>query len=235
MDLGAVLGAALSAGSVAVARYAHELWGERALHAALAWLDEPQAEARTLGEVWRTILRSRSIDTMAWFKAEGRPLRTDTLRLLPEVTNPRDPVLDGVPTSRLAEWARRVSQEPESRADTDVLALLLAIGLRREDEGACDLVVAAFPRVHESLLRSGLSWRAWGWLEPLMPSKDWFFSLDWDKADKLRRALFVRFTENDWPARNLRHAAHDEQARRYLRKTATTTGPWERIAREGMG
>ena len=235
IDVSRLLGAALSAGSTAIVGDAYEFWGKRVVHAALAWVDDSPSEVRALGERWRALLRSCIADTIEWLGTEGKPARTETLGLLPDLVDVGDPSLDKVPSARLTEWARRVSQADESRADTEVLAFLLAIGLAREDEAACDLVVAAFPVVHEALLLSRLGWKAWSWLEPLMPSKDWFFSRDWDKADKLRRSLFVRIARNDWPAECMRAAAYSEQARCYLKKTAATSTSWKRIAREGFG
>ena len=77
-------------------------------------------------------------------------------------------------------------------------------------------------------------WTEWSWLEPLMPAKDWFFSRDWDKADKLRRALFECFSVQGWSPHRLEEAAYNSQARLYLRTTAQREDRWEKIVREGM-
>jgi GTPase-associated protein 1, N-terminal domain type 1 len=234
VDITRLLVAALSADTADVVSDAIECWGDQVMQVALAWLDDPTAQDRALGPRWVAMLRSRVADTMDWLGTEGRPMRTRTLRLLPNLVQPRDPLLERIPSPTLANWARRVNEENLSGPQTDTLAFFLTVGLSRDDRAACDLIAIAFPAVHEALLSSRLNWSAWSWLEPLMPSKDWFFSLDWDRADKLRRALLVRISEHGWPAECVRAAAYSDEARSYLKKTATNHASWERIVSEGL-
>ena len=159
----------------------------------------------------------------------------ETLLLLTEIAGPKDVKLARSSDLALARWRQLAASTSKSNDDaTRVLAYLLAIGLRREDEHACDLVVACFPAVHEALLDGRLGWAEWLWLEPLVPSEYRFFSRDWDKADKLRRALLERFSVQGWAPRRLAEAAYSERARVYLETTARGEHRWEKIAREGI-
>ena len=194
VDVQRVLGAALAAGSDAVAKDAHELLGEEALFGVLTWIDDRQLDGRRVPYTWREILRSHSSVALRWFETKDRPKRMETLLLLTEIAEPKDVRLGGSSHVALDRWRQLAASTSNSNDAARVLAYLLSIGLRREDEHACDLVVACFPTVHEALLESDLGWAEWLWLEPLVPSEYRFFSWDWDKADKLRRALLERFS-----------------------------------------
>ena len=192
------LAAALSAGSNAIAKDAYDLVGKKALFAALTWIDDLDANGLRLPDRLLDLLCSHPTLVLQWFNEGDRPKRIQTLLLLTEISKPRAVKLDTISDERLVKWGQQVAKTPASRDTTRILAYLLAIGLRREGEHACDLVLATFPTIHEALLDDRMGWAEWSWLELLMPSKDWFFSRDWDKADKLRRALFERFSVQGW-------------------------------------
>ena len=235
IDVQRVLATALSSGSDAIAQDAYDLLGKQALFAALAWIDDLDADSLRLPYRWRDLLCSHPTLVLPWFNKNDRPKRIHTLLLLTEITEPRDIKLGTISDERLVRWVQRSASTSNSTDATRILAYLLAIGLRREDEHACDLVLATFPTIHEALLDNRLGWAEWLWLEPLMPSEHWFFSRDWDKADKLRRALFERFSVQGWSPNRLEEAAYNSQARLYLRKTAQREDRWEKIVREGIG
>ena len=235
VDVQRVLATALSAGSDAIAQDAYDLVGKQALFAALTWIDDLDADSLRLPYRWRDLLCSHPTLVLHWFNKDDRPKRIQTLLRLTEITKPRDVKLGTIADERLVKWGQQVASTSDSTDTARILAYLLAIGLRREGEHACDLVLATFPTIHEALLDDRLEWAAWSWLEPLMPSKDWFFSRDWDKADKLRRALFERFSVQGWSPHRLEEAAYNSQTRLYLRKTAQREDRWEKIVREGIG
>ena len=229
-----VLETALSAGSNAIAKDAYDLVGKQALFAALTWIDALDADSLRLPHRWLDLLCSHPTLVLHWFNKDDRPKRIQTLLLLTEITKPRDVKLGTISNERLVKWGQQVASMGDSTDTTRILAYLLAIGLQREGEHACDLVLATFPAIHEALLDDRLGWSKWSWLEPHMPSKDWFFSRDWDKADKLRRALFERFCVQGWSPQRLEEAAYNSQTRRYLRKTAQRKDRWEKIVQEGI-
>jgi hypothetical protein len=223
--------AALSAGSRVIADEATALWGKATAHAVLAWIDGPDGEAACLDESWWGTLRSFRSETLTWLECPGRPARASTLSILPRLFEPENAELAGIHSERLGEWARAVAA---SQGSTETLALFLAVGLRKEDGASATVVAAAFPAVHEALLRGRLSWRAWSWLEPLMQSRDWFFSSDWDRADKLRRAFLSMAVEYDWPPASIQEAAYSEDSRRYLLQTAKRSDAWDRVVRVAL-
>ena len=235
IDIQRVLETALSAESNAIAKDAYDLVGKQALFAALTWIDNLDADSLRLPYRWLDLLCSHPTLVLHWFNKDDRPKRIHTLLLLTEITKPGDVKLGTISDERLVKWGPQVSSTADSTDTIRILAYLLAIGLRREGEHACDLVLATFPKIHEALLDDRLGWAEWAWLEPLMPSKDWFFSRDWDKADKLRRALFERFSVQGWSPHRLEEAAYNSQTRLYLRKTAQREDRWEKILREGIG
>ena len=234
IDLQRVLATALSAGSDAIAEDAYDLVGKPALVAALTWIDDLHADSVRLPHRWRDLLCSHPTLVLHWFNKDNRPKQIHTLLLLTEITKPRDIEPSAISDDRLIKWAHQIANTSDSTDTVRILAYLLAIGLRREGEHACDLVLATFPSIHEALLDDRLGWTEWSWLEPLMPAKDWFFSRDWDKADKLRRALFECFSVQGWSPHRLEEAAYNSQTRLYLRKTAQREDRWEKIVREGM-
>ena len=234
IDVHRVLATALSARSDAIAQDAYDLLGKQALFAALAWIDDGDADSRRLPYRWRDLLGSHPSLVLQWFNSSRRPKRIQTLLLLTEITEPRDVRPEAIADETLVRWGRQAASTPDSTDATRIVAYLLAVGLRREDDHACDLVLATFPTIHEALLDNRLGWAEWLWLERLMPSDYWFFSRDWDKADKLRRALLDRFSVHGWSPNRLEEAAYNSQVRLYLRKTAQREDRWEKIVRQGM-
>lgn len=235
IDVEKSLETALSAGSDAIAQTAYELLGKTAIFTALSWIDETDAADRYLPNRWYTLLKSNAAIVLHWFSDGNRPNRIDTLTLLTNIIDPKDVMPESISTTKLIEWSNKISSGSEPIGASRVFAFLLAIGLRREEETACDLVLSAFPEIHELLLNSRLGWKEWSWLEQVMPSKDWFFSFDWDKADKLRRALLDGFDRLGWPPKQLNKAAYSKKTKKYLIKTAKVSSRWEKIVREGIG
>ena len=92
-------------------------------------------------------------------------------------------------------------------------AFCLAVALNDGGDDARELIAEAFEPVHDAAMSSALSWRSWHWLAPSMPRPSWYSLFDWDRAEKLRRALVDRFLRYRWDPKALGGAVSSPDTR----------------------
>ena len=107
--------------------------------------------------------------------------------------------------------------------------------LNEAGDDSCELVAAAFEPVHQAAMRSALSVRAWRWLAPRMPPSNWYSLYDWDRAEKLRRALVDSFIRHRWDPNALHRAATDRETRRRLASYCRTSREGRRLLLDARG
>lgn len=152
------------------------------------------------------VLRDRWLDAVA-----ARPdIIISTLQNLPSLT---PEVVSGVaatyaPSSAsagsfpLEAWKAGMvvwspSFAPQVGAMVEACAFTLALALRQSTPLAGDLAVISFATVHAAAEYVHLPSAAWSNLEPVVPNISIF--KDWDRCERLRRALIFSFARDQWP------------------------------------
>jgi hypothetical protein len=114
------------------------------------------------------------------------------------------------------QWTR-LTEHGTALNDARTLAFLLHVGLRGRDHHAMNLVLYTFPRMHRLAARNEISNTAWRVVEPLMPKLG--ILRDWDKCERLRRAVARSWVREHWPTEPLLLAAGTQELRRLLTRT----------------
>ncbi len=83
-------------------------------------------------------------------------------------------------------------------------AEMFAAALETEDPVAAKIAVATFEPLHTAGMRDGLGGHPWSRLSPVVASIGMFW--DWDRCERLRRALLDAFSERGWPLAELFNA-----------------------------
>jgi hypothetical protein len=77
-----------------------------------------------------------------------------------------------------------------------IMAFILAIGFNNPGEGSDELVAISFRIVHNAAAHNQLEYDSWKLLENQLPNLVWW--RDWDRCERLRRALIDRFIRYNW-------------------------------------
>lgn len=188
-----VLAAILDAKKDAIAADVVRIFCDDAVFACLNWVNhEPD---RLLSREWRIALCRRPSDVAQWLRSGIASLQPTTMRLLTEILDPRDPSINDANYNLwLASWQQMRHSSHGSKLDR-CSAYLMTLGLRRLDFSfpRAELVAAVFPQLHDALIGSRLPYDVWTWLSPFLPNIGWW--RDWDKAERLRRAVLSRFVQ----------------------------------------
>lgn len=74
---------------------------------------------------------------------------------------------------------------------------LFVLALNHRDRGAACLVSFSFEDIHDALARDELGYNNWELIESHLPDLSWW--VNWDKCERIRRALVATFIEYKWP------------------------------------
>jgi hypothetical protein len=177
---------------------AFQEWSAVATHSALDWVD---AHDGSMTDTCRSALASHFQDVADWL-ATNRQISNDTLASMAHIVAPR--VREIARTDSTA-WLRALvaMRHTNRREDENYLAaLVLALALCNAPPKPLDLVAESFERVHWLAEKELLRDDAWSIVQPLVPELSWW--KNWDKCERLRRALISAFAKYAWPAWELR-------------------------------
>ena len=93
--------------------------------------------------------------------------------------------------------ARRAAGSLEGAMLAQTMSFLLALGFNNPGQGSHELVEHSFEVVHDAARDGSLEYRDWRFLQDHVPKLSWF--RDWDKPERLRRALVGKFIDYRWP------------------------------------
>lgn len=96
-------------------------------------------------------------------------------------------------------------------------AQLFRAALSTIEPEAAKIAVAAFEPLHSAGMRDQLGWEVWSRVTTVVPSIGIF--LDWDKCERLRRALLDSFRGKNWPVGDLVAANWNEATVKAVRGT----------------
>ena len=196
----AVVAAMVRANATGVGEELFEKLGADTVPDLLSALDVQYREGARVDETrWSVALREHQEAACSWLTQGSDVRSTGIVLLVATVLGSRSSLLTEPLREMLRDHLLNVrSTEGSSSAYAELAALALAIAFGQTGGSGGRLASAAFEPVHEAAMASALSWRAWGWLEPLLPRADWFSFFDWDRAEKLRRGLVDRFLQHSW-------------------------------------
>lgn len=167
---------------------------------------------------------------MSWLQSRSDP-RPATVALLLESLDPHRPEVLKVDLPVWISFAQKGAKELNPRDLRRSMAFVLTVGLQNPGRGADTLVACAFESVHEALVTGELSDQAWRDLKPELPELFWL--TNWDKAERLRRALVNSFLQHSWSHEaflqavkgkmktlrpTLEYCAQNARGRRFLRE-----------------
>ena len=172
--------------------------GPETLGIVLDWFNRSQIQnPNLLSRNWREVLAAHAEVTLSWLRRALSPLRLSTLGLISTYISPNCQTLEEVPPnvwlSALDDHARDYSADLLDRTS----AFVLTVGMRGTAPTGAELVVRTFGQVHDSIMRGRLDDDAWRWISDHVP--DLGFFRNWDRAERLRRGVIVRFRGNRWP------------------------------------
>jgi hypothetical protein len=98
-------------------------------------------------------------------------------------------------------------------------AFVLALALCNAPPAPLDLVSESFEQVHRLAEKEQLTDDAWFLLRPLVPELSW--RKNWDKCERVRRALVSAFMRHGWPARQLRERIQNQDLVEQLLRSAS--------------
>ena len=204
-----IVAALLDSGSDGFIRRAFEKWGRDAVFAALDWTDNHEG---VMSDICRGALMSHVSEVMTWVESDKRS--TSALSAVAHVVAPY--------TSRIAKhdstvWLRTLRALLESGQEeeaTYVRAFLLALALCNAPPAPLDLIAESFEVIYRKAEKNQLRDNAWMLVEPFVPELSLF--KNWDKCERMRRALLSAFMRYSWPAPEINQRIKNGEIRQQI-------------------
>jgi hypothetical protein len=176
-------------------------FGAEAVREVMGWIGgDGKGQPRTVTDAWQRALRRDAPAVLSWLSSTPSPT-ANSLVLVSAVVDPGDERTWGVVAPEVwLRLAQQVSPQP-----IEFMALVLAIGFRIGGEQGGALIAEAFEAVHEAARRSALPYTAWTLVERYVPR----IYAEWDRCERLRRALAEGTIGTRWPITTLFRAARD--------------------------
>jgi hypothetical protein len=212
-----IVSALLDSGSDGFIRRAFERWGRNAVFAALDWTDN---HGGAMSDICRGALTFQVSEVMSWVELDKRS--TPALAAVAHVVAPY--------ISRIAKhdstvWLRTLRELQENGQEEEasyVRALLLALALCNAPPEPLGLVAESFEVIYRKAEKEQLRDNAWVILEPLVPELKWF--KNWDKCERMRRALLLAFMRHSWPAWEIKQRIRNVEIRQQILDRAHKVG-----------
>lgn len=181
-DWGEILGAMLVAGTDTAVEESVVRAGPFAIEAAFRWAENGGIRDRLPSSTWREALGASAGNLL-----EVIPLPPSHLALCAWLA-PSDVVrqITGVRPD-VQELAREAIENLPKPLLLPTDFFLTTLGLQSEGIEGLLLLARGLAPVHSALAADNYPWESWQLLSPLLPHLGWF--RDWDKCEKLRRAV----------------------------------------------
>ncbi len=189
-------------------------WGKVAVLQVLDW---SEAHGASITEPCRAALTSHVREVMTWVDT-GREKSTAILAAVAHVVAPNS---SQIAHNDSTVWVRTLHALRENHREDEanyVSAFVLALALCNAPPAPLDLVSESFERVHWLAEKELLRDDAWFILQPLVPELSW--RKNWDKCERMRRALMSAFVRYAWPAWQLRDRITNRDLLEQLLKSA---------------
>lgn len=212
-----IIDALLDSSSDGLIGRAFKQWGRVAILEALDWME---SHGGSIKENSRTALTYYLPDVMAWVGPE----RNRSTAMLAALAHVVAPYASQIANNDSTVWLHTLRALHENRNDDAnyVSAFVFALGLCNAPPAPLDLVSESFERVHRLAEIEQLRDDSWFILQPLVPQLSW--GKNWDKCERMRRALMSAFMRYSWPASQLRERIKNPHLVGQLLKSARKVG-----------
>jgi hypothetical protein len=211
-----VIRAMLEAESDVLAEEIGRQYRAEAANAVLEWFDV--SEAHMLPERWERVLRQQTDAVLNWLSSKKTPHAT-TMALLADMLDPHS---SGVIKLGTQIWLPlvRFSGQLNEQVRIRIMAFLLALSFNNPDAQAPELTAESFQPVHDAAAREKLPYPSWRLLMYQAPSHSWWG--EWDKCERLRRALIDKFIHYRWDSQHFLRAL--KQPELFMKVLASCSG-----------
>lgn len=214
-DWAKIVGAMFIAATYVSVREAVGKAGSCAMKGAFRWLELPIAEQLLPSQPWREALVAPATEILNC----DNKLSPAQLALSAWCV-PSDIVRHTLSSSR--EDIQNLAEQPLEALPLPLRVptafLLATLGLRSKTNTGVKLIVKSFYPVHNSLASGEYSSELWSLLSPELPSLGWW--RDWDRCEKLRRAVNSWLTKYVMVGNPLLEAAKTPEQRKLARQLA---------------
>lgn len=155
---------------------------------------------RLVSPSWREALSEHQSELVSFLAREEYRISSHAMVFMAGLLDPHQPQLREV---GLGPWIRVVKEAADmvlTFPNGEAASFLLSLGFQHSENDAVILVAACFEHVHTAARDDALeplSYRAWKYLEEDVPTLGYF--KNWDRCERLRRALIGRFVDRNWP------------------------------------
>lgn len=215
-DWAKIAGAMFIAATYVGVREAVENAGPHVMQSAFRWLEYGIAHELLPSRAWREALAAPASKLLVGTEElPPAPLALCAWCVPPETAR------HSLSASR--QDIQRLAEQPLDKLPSPLRVptafLLMALGLRAKSDVGVKLVVKGFFPVHDALASGDYSTESWSLLSPELPYLGWW--RDWDRCEKLRRAV------HDWLSQHVKTgnpllAAADTAERRELSHRVST-------------
>ena len=181
-----------------------------------------------LRDRWTDALAARA-DLVENFLNQAQPLTPEILAGVAATYSPARAASGKFPLENwltaLAVWQPKIS--PDTGSAVETCAFSLALAFRLEGPKAAELCRLSFQDAYAAAAKQTMPYSAWSMLEMLVPHISWF--KDWDRCERLRRALVVRFANDQWPVEYLFRILHNAETLHEFAITAVSLADGRRL------
>ena len=125
----------------------------------------------------------------------------------------------------LSAWQPKFAPHLSSTVET--CAFSLALAFRLTGPRAAELCQLSFENAYVVAANQTMPYSAWSMLETLVPHISWL--KDWDRCERMRRALILHFGNDQWPLEYLFRILHQPDTLRDFSKTAVYLSEGRRL------
>lgn len=177
-----VIVAMLSANSDLAGKEAVVRAGHLAIEAIYRWVEGGGLQNHLPSNIWREAFEVLAVDQLNSMSLS--PLRLALCAWLAPINEARR--ISGS-RSDIQALVREPFDELPKPLHLPTAFFITTVGLLSDGHSGLPLLARGFMKVHNALATDDYPWESWQLLSPLLPSLGWF--RDWDRCEKLRRAL----------------------------------------------
>lgn len=189
-----------------------ERWGKDAVFAALDWTEN---HAGLMSETCRGALTFKVSEVMSWVESGTRS--TPALAAVAHVVAPYSYQIAKYDSTVWLRTLRALQENGQDEEATYIQTFLLGLALCNAMPAPLDLIAESFEVIHAKAEKEQLRDNAWMILQPLVPELSW--RKNWDKCERMRRALLLAFMRHSWPAREINECIKNREILRQTLKS----------------
>jgi hypothetical protein len=226
--------AILESGSDSIADEVVSNFGDVALTTVLDWINSyPGTSLRAIGESWKRALTSQPLQLLDWI--QGPTIKTERgMAFVASLLNPNSSQVARVGAEVWLPLARNAPSQLEGKMLIKTMSFLLTLGFNNPGDKSWELVEHSFQIVHDGAQNEILDYYSWRLVRKHVPDLGWL--RDWDKCERLRRALVQNFIRHKWSPesflRSIKSPETFERVVKYCQKTRGNRAFLQRVAKQ---